>query len=262
MNIYPLFSGSSGNSTYVEFSKGRGFLVDAGKSAKQIEKHLKICGVEPQSVESIFVTHEHLDHVSGLKVFASRYNIKVYGSRGTVEALKAKGIVGNFDFEVIDKEVDTGYIGVNTFKISHDCSEGTGYVFSNSVGEKFAVCTDLGYVSDEVKLAISGCEVLMLESNHDVKMVENGPYPYYLKKRILSNRGHLSNETCAQLLPYLVNKGTKKILLSHLSSNNNIPELAIQTSICELGKHEIRNNRDVFLDVAPKLNESGVQVNI
>lgn len=256
IKICPLFSGSSGNCTYAEFENKDAVIIDCGKSARQIEKSLHENNIDISSVKGIFITHEHTDHISGLKVFSKRYGIKIYGSKGTITNLKDKGIIENkSNCEIIEKkETDLGFASLKAFSISHDCSEGFGFVFTNKIGEKFAICTDLGFISNEVKNALTGANIIMLESNHDVMMLENGPYPYYLKKRILSSSGHLSNQDCAEFLPHLIKNGAKNIILSHLSAHNNVPELAIETSVCHLNKFGMSLNKDFNLHVAPKIN--------
>lgn len=263
IRVCPLFSGSSGNSIYIEFSNNRGILVDAGRSTKQIENVLSENNIDVRNIDSIFVTHEHNDHTSALKVLSLRYNLKVYASNGTISAIKDKGLISSKNqFSALEKkETDLEFISVRPFSISHDCCEGFGYVFTDKSGEKVAVCTDLGYISDEVKSALKGCKTVLLESNHDVMMLQNGPYPYYLKRRILSDSGHLSNDTSGKFLPFLVENGTKNVILSHLSSHNNVPDLAIQTSTCCLSENGISVNKDVSLSVAPKENHNFFDLN-
>ena len=263
IRVCPLFSGSSGNSIYIEFSNNRGILVDAGRSTKQIENILSENNIDIRNIDSIFVTHEHNDHISALKVLSLRYNLNIYASQGTINAIKDKGLISSKNqFNTLEKkETDLEFISVRPFSISHDCCEGFGYVFTDKLGEKVAVCTDLGYISDEVKNALKGCKTVLLESNHDVMMLQNGPYPYYLKRRILSDSGHLSNDTSGNFLPFLVENGTRNVILSHLSSHNNIPDLAIQTSICYLNENGISVTKDVSLNVAPKENHKLLNLN-
>lgn len=259
--LCPLFSGSSGNSIYISHS-GEGILIDAGRSAKQLEKCLIHNQIDIKTIKSIFVTHEHSDHVNGLKVFASRYGIKVYGSKGTIVALEKMGIInGKFPYGIIgEKEIHIENMSISCFKTSHDCSEGLGYIIKFSNGLKAAICTDLGYISDEVKDSLKGCNILAIESNHDIEMLKNGSYPYYLKRRILSEKGHLSNESCAAILPHLVNQGLSRIVLSHLSSENNIPKLAYDYAVTKLCLEGMDINRDFTLFVAPKENFSGEKI--
>lgn len=264
MRVCPLFSGSSGNSYYIEFSNKNGILVDAGRSTKQLENMLRRNNISICNISSVFITHEHSDHVSALKVLIKKYNLKLYTSKETLDALIKKDLISEkTSFSILDKRnTDLGFVSVEAFSISHDCCGGFGYVFTDITGEKVAVCTDLGYISDEVRNSLKGCHTVLLESNHDVMMLENGKYPYYLKRRILSEKGHLSNETSAKFLPFLVNNGTKNILLSHLSSNNNIPELALQTCKYYLNKEGVSVGKDVFLNIAPKENFEMVDIKI
>ena len=264
MRLCPLCSGSSGNSTYVGVSDACGVLVDLGKSTKQIEILLKKNNIDINNIKSIFITHEHVDHISGIKVFTKKYGTKIYGSEGTINALKSKGIITeNVNYEIIyDREIDLGFLSVKPFYTSHDCSQSMGYVLTAPNGKKTAVCTDLGYISSKVKQSVLGCNSILIESNHDVKMLQNGPYPYHLKRRILSEIGHLSNDTCSEFLPELVEHGARDIIISHLSEKNNIPELAYQTAICNFEKHSMKEKTDFKLFVAPKLNDGKVNVTV
>ncbi len=260
VKICPLFSGSSGNCIYVELSEKNAILVDVGRSNKQVENALNRHGIDAENIKAIFVTHEHVDHVSGLKVFIKKHGVKVYGSQGTINALKEKQVFSQTEnYGVLSKtQTDLKFVSVKPFSISHDCSEGFGYTFTSGKGEKISICTDLGYVSKEVKEDLKGSKAVVIESNHDTMMLQNGPYPYYLKRRILSETGHLSNDSCAELLPYLVNNGTKGIILSHLSSNNNLPDLAFQTSLNCLKQESMVENKDFSLLVAPRENDNNV----
>lgn len=259
--LCPLFSGSTGNSVYIGH-KGEGILIDAGRSAKQLENSLFNNDIDVKSIKAVFITHEHNDHVSGLRVFASRYKIKVYASKGTILSLLEKGIINNsFPYEIIDeKGVDIGSMQVNSFPTSHDCCEGVGYSVDFSDGTRAAVCTDLGFISSEVKKAIVGSKALVIESNYDTDMLKNGEYPYYLKRRILSEKGHLSNDKCAQILPELVENGLTRIILSHLSLENNTPNLAFSSNKRVLEKQGMVLDRDFTLNVAPQVNETNLKL--
>ncbi len=246
-----LFSSSSGNCSYIGSAKG-GILIDAGVSAKQINLKLDCIGVNPVDIGAIFVTHEHSDHVRGLRVFASKHKIPVYATQGTVDALISSG-VANGSFEI--NPVDSNGIEVNgqfivPFRTSHDSAQSCGFVVSTTDDRKIAVATDTGYVTEETKTAVKGCDLILAESNHDIGMVRNGIYPYLLKRRILSDVGHLSNIDCSNFVTDLVKNGTTRIVLGHLSKENNIPELAFQTSKSALDCAGAVQFRDYILSVA------------
>ena len=256
----PLFSSSSGNSVYIGESKS-GILIDVGRSAKQTREMLNKIGVEESAVKAVFLTHEHVDHVAGLSVFLKRNNIPVYASAGTLLNLRKKGVLTDChtDFTLNDEGVEINGMFVKPFKTSHDCADGRGYTVTNSDGSsKVAVATDTGIVTPEIINSITGCNLVYIESNHDVNMLKNGNYHFELKKRILSEKGHLSNDACAEAVCALVNKGTTHFVLAHLSKENNTPELAYKTSteaLCSMGALE---NRDYILKVASPENESGI----
>ena len=253
--LYPLFSGSSGNCYYIGSEKS-GVLIDAGRSAKQLEAALRDNGLDAGNVRAVFVTHEHSDHIQGLRVFASRYGVKVYASAGTIKALNEKGMINEkVTTQIITADgTELDDMKITPFAVSHDCTEGFGYVVQTSDGRKTCFATDTGIVTPEMLSAIRGCDTAVIESNHDVGMLENGFYPYVLKRRILSEIGHLSNEVCAETACELVKSGTTRFVLAHLSRENNIPELAEQATLCTLKKNGMRNNIDFMLTVA---GESG-----
>ena len=249
--IVPLFSGSSGNSYYVSCG-GSGILIDAGRTAKQLTKALEDNSIDIEAIEAIFVTHEHSDHVKGLRVFANRHSIPVFMSEGTRNALISGGAVDDKTRCCVIQSggVDLSTMHVDRFPISHDCAEGCG--FRVDMGDRsYALATDLGYVSEEVEKALLGCDAVTIESNHDVNMLRMGPYPYILKRRIMSDKGHLSNTTCSELLPKLVRSGTKRFILAHLSRENNMPEIAYQESLNELNANDMELMSDFTLTVAP-----------
>lgn len=254
----PLFSGSSGNSYYIG-TRENGILIDCGRSAKQIENALVNNGLDIKNVRAVFVTHEHSDHISGLRVLASRHHLKVYASMGTISALENKGVVNEkVDISPITFDgIDEAGMFVKPFRISHDCAEGFGFTVETEDGRKTAFATDTGVVTDEMMNELRGCDTVVLESNHDIGMLRCGMYPYILKQRILSDRGHLSNELCAQTAAELVRSGTTRLFLAHLSKENNIPELAKQSSLCALEQNNMKQNIDFMLSVVPECNISG-----
>lgn len=250
--ICPLFSGSRGNSYYIS-SAGSGILIDAGRSAKQLENALAANSIDIDTIRAIFVTHEHSDHIQGLRVFSSRYKIKVYASHKTLSALEHLGAVN----EKVDScEIDSRGIAVDSmlikpFATSHDCAGSVGYTVEMSDGTKIALATDTGIITEEICEAITGCNAVIIESNHDVGMLMNGAYPYQLKRRILSDCGHLSNDTCSRLLPQLVESGATRFILAHLSRDNNMPMIAESAALYELGQRGMKRNKDFTLMVAP-----------
>ena len=246
-----LFSSSSGNCTYIG-SGGGGILVDAGVSAKQINNKLNCIGVGIEGIGAIFVTHEHSDHITGLRTLASRHGIPVYATEGTVAALSRSGVWdGSFTCEAVSYDgIEACGQYVKPFRTSHDAAESCGYVVTTTDGRRLAVMTDSGVVTEEMRRSVTGCDLILAESNHDVGMLRNGAYPYMLKRRILSEKGHLSNDSCAELITGLVTGGTTRIYLGHLSRQNNIPELAFQTSKSSLDCAGAVENRDYILKVA------------
>lgn len=257
----PLFSGSSGNCLLVGGSGGN-ILVDVGVNAKAVEGALAKIDVEPSAIRAIFVTHEHTDHIAGLSVFASRYGITVYASAGTLEFLEEKGLLRDgFESRVIEKTgVEEAGMYIMPFNTSHDSRESMGFRIHTQDDRKIAVATDLGCMTGEVREGITGCDLVMLESNHDIRMLENSSYPYYLKKRILSAVGHLSNDDCAAELCRLAENGTTRFFLAHLSLENNHPALAFQSALCSLTQMGLKQGIDFELAVAPRCNSEKVTV--
>lgn len=255
ITICPLFSGSEGNSIYIE-DDDLCFLVDAGRSAKQIESTLMKNDLKT-SIKFILVTHEHSDHTSGLRVFAKKFGVKIYASKGTIKALEKKQVLNSkLEYKAIDlKGIENEKIKISPFEISHDCSEGYGYsIFLKKSNVKISICSDLGYVSQNVLDMILGSNVLFIESNHDLDMLKNGPYPQVLKDRIMSKQGHLSNSSCSEILPKLVESGTSKFILCHLSSTNNTPEIAYNCAISSLKNYGMKQGKNFELYISPKKN--------
>ncbi len=257
----PLFSGSSGNCCYIGSAAG-GVLVDAGGSARRIETALWEREIDPGSIRAICVTHEHSDHVAGLRVLTRRYGMPVFASRGTLEELLHAGILGERDaFAVIDEEgIEVADMEITAFPTPHDSAESLGFRIHTADDRRIAVATDMGYMTPVVRKALRGCDLVHIESNHDIRMLENGPYPYFLKKRILAKTGHLSNEACAAELPQFVQEGTTRFVLAHLSAENNLPDLAYVTSQAALQEAGLRAGVDFLLQVAERVSTEKVTV--
>lgn len=248
--ICNLFSGSSGNCVYIE-NNDTAVLVDAGVSAKRITQALLQRDIDVSKIKAIFVTHEHIDHASGVRVFSTKNKIPVFATAGTFKGMEEKGFLSEkVDANVLEEETDIKNIGVKHFATSHDTYESCGYTFDLG-NQKIAVCTDLGVITDEVDNAISGSSAVVLESNHDIKMLQNNSkYSFMLKRRILSERGHLSNTACASQAVKLIESGTKRIVLAHLSQENNLPFLASETTQSLLKMGGMKNGEDYLLSVA------------
>lgn len=255
--LCPLFSGSTGNSYYIG-SRSAGLLIDAGRSARQLDNMLKLCGIDPLALQGILVTHEHTDHSSGLRVFAKKYQLPVFASAGTLKVLESA--LPEVELCPLEGELELAGMTVTPFHTSHDCAEPLGYRIRTEDGRVLGFATDLGYLSDTVKEHLLGADFVVIESNHDPEMLRTGGYPYPLQQRILSDRGHLSNGVCAEFLPELAKSGTKRFLLAHLSRENNTPSLALETSLSALTRAGLVREVDFLLDTAKPENSQGHSV--
>jgi len=260
-NVSSFFSGSSGNCTYVE-SANCGILIDAGVSMRRIFEKLQCIERKPENINAIFVTHEHSDHIMSVGSIARKLNIPVYATKNTWRAMYKN--IGRIPTEFI-KPIEPGEsvqvedIVVSAFSIPHDAASPVGYTFSCD-GKKLALATDIGEMNENVFLSISGCDTVLLESNHDVDMLLGGRYPYPLKQRIRGKKGHLSNDEAAITCARLVSVGTSKILLGHLSEENNKPQIALDTVQENIIKSGARIPEDVYVAVA--CDKSGELINV
>ena len=249
-----LFSSSKGNCHYIASEK-TAILIDAGRSAKQLALALRARGIDPDGISALFVTHEHGDHVCGVRVFSSRHNVPVYATEGTAAGMRYKGYTDSkTPVRIINGETEVGDMIISPFPTSHDTYEPCGYTVKFADGKKLAVCTDLGIMTEEVSQAIRGSDLVLLESNHEFSMLMNGPYPYVLKRRIAGEKGHLNNDDCASEVVKLVKSGTKNIFLGHLSEENNTPDNAYQTSLAALESAGFKEGVDFTLAVLPPEN--------
>ena len=234
MKICVLASGSKGNSSYIETDKTKS-LVDLGMSAGYIAKSLKSIGVDPSEIQRVFITHAHTDHVADLKVFLKKYHPVVYLTKKMEEEL-------GFEIEdkvYIDDNTSIDDLDVTVIKTSHDAADSNGYVFSSG-GKSIVYITDTGYIHVKNFEKLKNKSLYVFESNHDVRLLREGKYPYYLQQRILSDKGHLSNKDSAYYLSNFIGDKTEQIILIHLSEENNRPEVALKTLLDTLEKKGVR----------------------
>lgn len=252
--VCQLFSGSSGNSIFMSDGQTK-LLVDAGVSAKRIENALSDIGESADDLSAIFVTHEHSDHIKGLRVFASRHNIPVFADANVLDSMADSGIITDkISSDPVGENLEIGGIEIVPFANSHDSVACLGYRINMCGDRSIGVCTDTGYITDSAKNALLGCDLVFLESNHEITMVQTGAYPYYLKQRILSRRGHLSNAACSEFASELLQSGTTRIVLAHLSKENNHPDIARQTTLSALTAAGFNEEHDFRLRVSPPEN--------
>lgn len=228
IQMIPLYSGSSGNSIFVQFGSTR-VLVDVGCSTKSVISALEQVGQNPAHLNAIFITHDHSDHIRGLDVFVRKFNIPVYATQSTwrgIHSAEKKPHAPELDHVVEPGQTfSIGRLEILPFATPHDAKGSVGYRFASSRAS-MAIATDLGYFSDEVRSALTGCDAILLESNYDYEMLWTGPYPWMLKKRVDGKAGHLCNRDCAEAVKYLYNSGTRHFILGHLSQENNTPSTA------------------------------------
>lgn len=255
MKFCALASGSSGNCQYIEH-KDTKILVDAGLTGKKIEENLKEIDVDPSSIDAIFVTHEHIDHIKAVGVLSRRYDMKIFSNLKTlnqmlptVKKLDPKNVYifeNNKAFEFKDIHVDP----IDTF---HDCIEGCGFVINAlDTQNKISIMTDTGWVNSESLEKMEGSDIYYIEANHDKEMLLGGRYSWSLKQRIMSTRGHLSNENTAEILQKLLKRKKENIVLAHLSKDNNLEELAKNTVVGALLERNLAEERDYTIEVAKR----------
>lgn len=243
-------SGSSGNCHYIGY-KDTNILVDAGLSGKRITTGLDYINVDIENIKGIFITHEHSDHIKGAGIISRKYDIPIFANVKTWCAMKDKlGDIKDSNMKVFenDRSYSLGDLIIRPFSISHDASDAVGYNFY-AENEKMSIATDIGMITDNIRRHLYKSKLVVLESNYDPNMLMMGSYPYSLKKRVMSDTGHLSNEDAAKFCIDLVKEGTERILLAHLSKENNFPELAYETSKSILAQNDIIIGQDLKLDV-------------
>ena len=227
-----LASGSKGNAAVIRAGE-QAFLVDVGISCRQLTERLHQAGMKPEDLTGVLLTHEHNDHVKGLPVFCRKYRLPVFANERTWQYMPKKSEMERSCCRLLPKKLSSGSLEIIPFAVPHDAASTVGYVFKSG-GSKCTYLTDVGFVTDEVRQNIADADVVVLEANHDVKMLEAGPYPYYLKRRILGDYGHLSNENAGRLLSSILHDNLKHIFLGHLSKENNYEELAYETVRLEI----------------------------
>lgn len=249
--IVPLFSSSKGNSYYIQ-GNSTAILVDAGRNLKQLEAAMALNDLSLRDVRALFVTHEHTDHISALKVLLKRYDIPLYATRGTLnELVRTDKVPACARLNVIEDMIETADFRVVRVETSHDAAESCGYYIETPDDRRLSIVTDTGCLTQDARAAISRSDLAVVESNHDLNMLKNGPYPYILKKRILSDSGHLSNLACAEALPSFVEAGLTRIILGHLSEENNLPSIAVSEAMRSLNAAGMAVDSDYIIDVAP-----------
>lgn len=225
MKVSVLASGSKGNCSYIETTHTK-ILVDLGMTTLYVEKKLESLGINAIDIDGIILTHTHVDHINGLRVFTKKYNTKVYLTEKMLKDIKE--IFDLKNYEIINEDFKIKDLEIQIIKTSHDASDSNGYIFKTN-DKTISYITDTGYINKKYKEKLENKNIYIMESNHDIKMLQNSNKPYYLKQRILSDRGHLSNEMCSKYLKQYVGKDTKKIILIHLSHENNTEEKVLNT---------------------------------
>ncbi len=256
--IYPICSSSTGNCTFIG-TKGHGILIDDGCTFSALKSALSMIDTEITDIEAIFITHEHIDHIKGLSVLTKHTNIPIFASAGTIAAIKANEknpISENARlFDILKDGYRSAEFKVSAFRTPHDTPESVGYRIDYN-GLKIAVCTDIGTVTDEVEQNLLGSDAVLLESNYDIDMLRrNLNYSPVLKRRIVSDCGHLSNNDAAAFAEKLVKNGTTRLILGHLSRENNTPNTAYACTCGYLQQKGLKQGCDFTLDIAPIVTE-------
>ena len=237
MKVCVLSSGSKGNSTLVITDKVK-ILIDLGTTTSYVEAALNNLNVDVKEISHILITHSHVDHIKGLKVFIKRYNPVILVTEDMKNVLEKE--LGNFRYEYYeDKKAIIGDLTVNVIKTSHDAEESIGFVLTNN-NSSMVYITDTGYINQKYFKILSNNNLYVLESNHDIKMLMDGPYPYYLKQRVQGDKGHLSNKQASDYLCKFIGDNTRKIVFAHISEHNNSYEKVIETFNEELSKNDMK----------------------
>jgi phosphoribosyl 1,2-cyclic phosphodiesterase len=245
MQIHVLASGSTGNATFIEMENTK-LLVDAGISTRRIKQSLDKLGIKIEELDGVLITHEHRDHVNGLPTLLKKYRLPTYARPDTWQSMYCREVLPQDCCRELPDSLDIGKVKIEPFAISHDAADPVGFRL-NAGGRKVGFATDLGFVTPTVKEALALSDVLVFEANHDLEMLKNGGYPWYLKKRIMSNRGHLANTDTGWTLARLNRKAHTDVFLAHLSRENNRPELAEETVASILTQEGCQLNKEISL---------------
>ncbi|MBR6633737.1 MAG: MBL fold metallo-hydrolase [Clostridia bacterium] len=265
MKAHVLFSGSKGNCTYMT-DGDTSILVDAGGNLKRIRECLEALGDGMENIKGIFVTHEHTDHVKALYNIVKKYDVRIFTTVETARAVCSP--CKNYDVEDCrrvassiltvkpDKTYEIGTMSVKPFSTPHDVAGSLGFLIESTKDKKsIGYATDIGHVTEDMRRLFSGVRNIVIESNHDIEMLKSGPYPEFLKERILSERGHLSNTACAEFVRELEEKGSKSFTLAHLSEENNRPDIALKVS-----KDALRDRGDVVVKTASAYSMTEIEI--
>jgi phosphoribosyl 1,2-cyclic phosphodiesterase len=249
--IQTLSSGSGGNITFVG-TADTNILVDIGLTLPQTLKRLNDAKIDPKKIDAILITHEHSDHICGAAAFVKRFGTKVYCHEKIIKILKKYIDIADEYFVPFNGDFTIGDISVSFFQIPHDSVFCFGYTFSAD-GTMVGIATDIGKMTPTIISHLSACQIVVLESNHDKeKLRANTKYPFWLKRRIVSDRGHLSNAECANTILELSKHNVGQVVLAHLSKENNSPLIAYTTIKNFLSQHGIIEGQDIFIDIAPQ----------
>lgn len=257
--LYPLFSSSKGNSYFIGTEKG-GILIDCGVSYRRLTAALELNNIPLEALQAVFISHEHTDHIQGLKQLTKNTGIPVYGTKRTLQRLSDtdKVSANSHLIDIFGKTIGCANCEVTCFSTPHDAIHSCGYRITTEDGKVCAICTDLGHVTPEVDSALMGCRLVLIEANYDEDMLRYGPYPLYLKERILSQNGHLSNHACGDQVARLICQGTTHIVLGHLSQDNNRPDIANSTVQSHL--LDFTRGRDYLMGIAPVETQGGAVI--
>ena len=248
LEVVMLASGSTGNATFIHCGR-QNILIDAGISFRRIDKGLQSLGYTVHDLDGIFITHEHSDHISAIPMLLKKTDLPIYTTKGTWQAMGEKVSAYEHRFVQLCRRNIIGNISVNPFSISHDAVNPVGYTICGQ-GKKITLATELGFVTDEVRVAMDDSDILILEANHDVQMLQCGPYPPALRNRVLSNRGHLSNEGAGWALANMKRSAGVQVILAHRSQNNNTPKLVWDTVTGIVRNNGIVVGADMMIQLA------------